>query len=67
MLAGLLVFLCVTGGAVGFASNEGVEAQQGTRVESLLRRMQHVELDGYQAKLVVLQTLDPGARPARRG
>jgi len=28
MLAGLLVFLCVTGGAVGFASNEDVEAQQ---------------------------------------
>jgi hypothetical protein len=139
MLAGLLVFLCVTGGAVGFASNEDVEAQQaeppgpvwtraaeapeglltprevelhdrfieraqagdidivffgtpdtetwrsgargrsvwdrafgsvaaanfgsqGTRVESLLRRMQHGELDGYQAKLVVLQTLDPGDR-----
>ena len=35
---------------------------QGTRVESLLRRMQHGELDGYQAKLVVLQTLDPGDR-----
>ena len=31
MLAGLLVFLCVTGGAVGFASNEDVEAQQAAR------------------------------------
>jgi beta-glucosidase len=33
---------------------------QGTRFESLLWRMQHGELDGYQAKLVVLQGFPPG-------
>src|SRR5205085_807365 len=33
---------------------------QGTRFESLLWRMQNGELDGYQAKLVVLQGFGPG-------
>jgi hypothetical protein len=32
---------------------------QGTRPESLLWRMRNGELDGYRAKLVVLQTLEP--------
>jgi BlaR1 peptidase M56 len=32
---------------------------QGTRPESLLWRMQNGELDGYQAKLVVLSAFDP--------
>jgi hypothetical protein len=35
---------------------------QGTDFESLLWRMQNGELDGYQAKIVVLQALDPGDR-----
>jgi beta-glucosidase len=33
---------------------------QGTRFESLLWRMRNGELDGYRAKLVVLQTFGPG-------
>jgi beta-lactamase regulating signal transducer with metallopeptidase domain len=33
---------------------------QGTRVESLLWRMRNGELDGYQAKVVVLQGFGPG-------
>ena len=39
--------------AAGFGS-------QGTRLESLLWRMQNGELDGYRAKLVVLQVLGVG-------
>lgn len=38
---------------------------QGTRPESLLWRMRHGELDGYEAKLVVLQTLGPGLNLSR--
>jgi len=33
---------------------------QGTRFDSLLWRMQNGELDGYQAKIVVLQAFGPG-------
>ena len=36
---------------------------QGTRPDSLLWRMRHGELDGYKARLVVLQTLEPNPSP----
>lgn len=36
---------------------------QGTRFDSLLWRMQNGELDGYQAKVVVLQALGTGDEP----
>lgn len=38
---------------------------QGTRPESLLWRMRHGELDGYRAKLVVLQALEPSPSMTR--
>jgi len=38
---------------------------QGTRVESLLRRMQHGELDGYQAKLHARCSRETPSRKAR--
>ena len=47
-----------------FGSRKAVNfGSQGTRFESLLWRMRNGELDGYQAKLVVLQTLG-AANPA---
>jgi hypothetical protein len=43
-----------------FGSRKAVNfGSQGTRFESLLWRMRNGELDGYRAKLVVLQTLVP--------
>jgi imidazolonepropionase-like amidohydrolase len=46
-----------------FGSRKAVNfGSQGTRFESLLWRMRNGELDGYQAKLVVMQTLGPTGR-----
>jgi hypothetical protein len=48
-----------------FASRRAVNfGSQGTRPESLLWRMRNGELDGYQARLVVLQLTEPGSGPA---
>jgi hypothetical protein len=46
-----------------FGSRKAVNfGSQGTRFDSLLWRMRNGELDGYQAKLVVLQTLGTTGR-----